>query len=444
MSLNLPQKLFGLPHRALILLLLLLVTTLTLSACWGSRDDETSQPDPPADQQAAQSETAQASEPAPAEPTATPIPLTGKLVLWHSWSGTDADALEANLATVLLRYPQLSIDTLFVGYNDLAQGYAEAVQNGGGPDLVLMPNWWLGDLAAAGVIAPIDGLLPPNALDPYWPETVKNLRRNEQLYGIPAYFEVISLFYNQRLIDSALLPGTTTELLALPQQDPSFGIGLYNSLYFLYWGIPAYGGQLISADGTILLDQNDGTATYLEWLVQVNQSYGSYVDTDYGMLMDRFKKGEFAFFVDGPWSIPELRGALGDDLGVMLLPAGPTGPARPWMSTEGFLFNPISSPTQRMMAVQLALHLTDTDSGTMLAQKASRLPANQWASMNGDPLLEGFRRQAGTAHAMPNAPEMAEVWGYGGDMLIKVLNGVADPTTTVIETTTLINEANQK
>ena len=438
-------------HR-LPLLLLIFCIMLALNACWGSRDDAAQQSDLPVDQQSSsQSESNGASEQSDEQiveatpiPTATPIPLSGDLVLWHSWSGADAEALEKVLATTLLAYPELTINTLFVAYNNLAQGYAEAVQNGSGPDLVLMPNWWLGDLAAAGVIAPIDALLPPRALDPYWPETVKNLRRSNQLYGIPAYFEVISLFYNQRLIDNALLPGTTTELLALPQQNPSFGVGLYNSLYFLYWGIPAYGGQLIGADGTILLDQNDGTANFLNWLVQINQRSGSYVDTDYGMLVDRFKKGEFAFFVDGPWSIPELRGALGNDLGVMLLPAGPTGPARPWMSTEGFLFNPNSSQQNKMMAVQLALRLTNAENGTVLAQQASRLPANQWASINGDPLLEGFRRQAGTAHAMPNAAEMAEVWGYGGDMLIKVLNGVADPSTTVIETAALINEANQK
>lgn len=402
---------------------LLLLVLFTLTACW----EKNSQP-----------------EGTPAVPTATPISLAGRFVLWHSWTGADAAALEEVLAMANQRYPELQIETSSIAYNDLAQRYAEAVQTGSGPDLVLMPNWWLGDLAAAGVITPIDEMVPSNLLEPYWPETVENLRRSNQLFGIPVYFEVISLFYNRQLVDDGMLPGTTAELLMLPQKDPSMGIGLYNSFYFLYWGIPAYGGQLMDTTGRITLDQNDGAANFLAWLSLVNQTSGSYVDTDYGMLVDRFKKGEFAFFVDGPWSIPELNAALGDNLGVMLLPAGAAGPARPWMSTEGFLFNPNISMEQRRMAVQVALYLTNVDNGTILAQKTRRLPANQWASMNGDPLLEGFRRQAGTAHAMPNASEMAEVWGYASDMLIKVLDGAADPASSIIETTALINEANQK
>lgn len=50
--------------------------------------------------------------------------------------------------------------------------------------------------------------------------------------------------------------------------------------------------------------------------------------------------------------------------------------------------------------------------------------------------------QAATAQAIPNIPEMEAVWGYLGDMLIKVVDGAADPAATVAETALLINEAN--
>ena len=49
-----------------------------------------------------------------------------------------------------------------------------------------------------------------------------------------------------------------------------------------------------------------------------------------------------------------------------------------------------------------------------------------------------------SAQPLPLAPEMQAVWGYGGDMLLKVVTGGADPTQVVAETTTLINEANGK
>ena len=68
------------------------------------------------------------------------------------------------------------------------------------------------------------------------------------------------------------------------------------------------------------------------------------------MLLDRFTKGEFAYFVDGPWAAAQLSAALGDDLMVIPLPAGPAGPAQPWLYSDGVFVNPghaIGPPARR-------------------------------------------------------------------------------------------------
>lgn len=380
-------------------------------------------------------------------PTFTPEPIVGNIVLWHSWAGADADALEEILVAAEQRFPGLRVHTLFVAYDDLGQGYAEAVQAGEGPDLVLAPNWWLGDMIQAGVVARLD--TPENALiavdvqKRFWPAALDNMRWRGELYGLPTNFEVVSLYFNRELISDDALPTTTDDFLALIQENPRHGIGLYNSLYHLYWGIPAYGGQLLDEDGVVILDQNSGTADYLRWLVAMEQLAGNFIDTDYGMLIDRFKKREFAFFIDGPWSIGELREALGENLGITRLPTGSNGPAHPWLSADGIFLNPNSSSSQQWLARAFMLYLTSIESGSTLVRVARRLPANRTVEVDG-PILGGFMRQAEFAHSMPTVPEMDEVWGYGGDMLIKVLNGVADPDETVVETTTLINEANGK
>jgi arabinogalactan oligomer/maltooligosaccharide transport system substrate-binding protein len=381
--------------------------------------------------------------PSPAA-TPTPEPVVGRLVLWHSWAGADGEALGEILARARQQYPDLVIDTLFVAYDDLAQSYAEAVAAGGGPDLLLAPNWWLGDLVRAGAVAPVEDALSDEFLQLYWPATLDNMRWDGQLYGLPTNFELVSLYYNRALINPDMLPATTDEMLALARQEPTQGSGLYTSLYHLYWGIPAYGGRLLDETGTVVLDQNNATADFLTWLAAMDQTPGNFVALDYGMLIDRFKKGEYAFFVDGPWSLDELRGALGDDLGVTLLPAGPAGPAQPWLSADGVFFNPNLSAEQQRVALALARHLTGAESGTTLGRVAHRLPAHRNASIVDDSLLLAFTQQAETAQSMPTVPEMDEVWGYGGDMLLKVLNGVADPAETVVETAALINEANGK
>ncbi len=377
--------------------------------------------------------------------TATPaINLTGHIVLWHSWSEADGDALAAILTSFHQAYPDLKVDTLFVAYDDLPQSYTEAVTAGSGPDLILTSNLWLGEMVKAKVVQPLDSLVPAKDLDVYWPATLDSLRWEGKLYGLPTNFELVSLFYNQALIAPDKLPTTTADLLARAREDKRQGVGLYASLYQLSWGLPAYGAQLLGDDGKVVLDRNGGAADFLQWLADAKKIPGTFVDSDYGMLLDRFKKGEFAFFVDGPWSINELRNALGDKLAVTALPSGPSGPARPWLNADGVFINPSSTPDQQQRALFFAKYLTNAANGQALAKLAHRLPANQSAQTGDDPLLKAFMQQAATAQSMPTRPEMEKIWGYGGDMLLKAVNGVDDPKKIIVQTTTLINEANGK
>jgi maltose-binding protein MalE len=404
--------------------------------------EETSAEEAPAEATAEPAEEPTAEAAAP--PTATPDVTSGNVVLWHSFSGGDADALGEILARLEGEYPGLRVDTLFVAYDDLPQAYTDAVLAGGGPDLVAAPTWWLNEMIDADVVRPLNELLDPGAAETYWPAALANLTRDGQIYGLPLSYELVSLFVNRSLVGEEELPATTDAMLALAQSAPEKGAGLYANLYHLYWGLPAYGAALMDETGVVVLDQGEGAAGFLGWLGEMNDAPGTFVDVDYGMLIDRFKKGEFAFFVDGPWAIDELRGALGDDLGVTLLPAGPAGPAQPWLSAEGVMLNPTLDDAQRQRALTIAQGLTDADAGSLWASAARRLPAAQGADMGTDPIVLGFQQQAATAQAIPTRPEMDAVWGYAGDMIVKTLNGVMTPEEAVVEAAALINEENGK
>ena len=376
--------------------------------------------------------------------TPTPTPLAGRIVLWHSWAEGDGDALAAILAAYQRAEPGVTVDTLFVAYPDLAQAYADAVTGGGGPDLVLAPNWWLGDLATAGVIQPLDDLVPAADRDSYWPAALGNFVWQGRLYGLPTNYELVSVFVNRALADPATLPPTLDGWLAQAQQSPTLGVGLYNNLYHLAWGLSAYGARLFDDNGVAIIDQGGDAAGYLAWLRTLSETPGSYVDPDYGMLLDRFKKGEFAYFVDGPWAIEELRGVFGDSLAVTPLPAGPAGPAQPWLSADGVLMNPTLAPEQQQIALSFARFLTTAESGALIASMGKRLPAARNTALGDDALLTGFAQQAINAQPMPALPEMAQAWGYGGDMFVKAVDGAADPAATVRETAALINDATGK
>jgi maltose-binding protein MalE len=419
-------------------LLALLLALLLVAAC--NREEETAAGDPAA---LAAGQAGESAIPATLAPTPTPFVPQGDLTLWHSWGGADAEALTQILTRLKQQYPAVNVQTLFVAANDLPQAYADAVRAGGGPDVAVTANWWLSDLVAAGAVRPLTDLVQPGQLAQFNGAAARNFERDGAVYGLPTTFEVVSLFRNQNLAAAGAPPNTTDALTAQAALSPTLGLGLYANLYHVWWGFPAYGSQLFDANGAVALDQSGGAADFLRWMQSLKATPGSFVESDYGALIDRFKKGEFAYFVDGPWATAELREALGDALSVVPLPAGSVGGAQPWLSSDGVILNPNLSPDRTRLAYFLASALTDANAGATFAAAANRLPANLQAPLPDDPILRGFMAQAATAAPAPAQPQMEAVWGYGGDMLVKVLAGEMDPAAAVSETVALINEETQ-
>lgn len=380
----------------------------------------------------------------PANPQSRIAVLVGTVKLWHSWADKDGDALTAIVERFHQTNSNVRVETEFVEYGELARSYAEAVKNGEGPDLILAPNWWIRELAASKVLLPIGNQITAQERAQFIPATIDNLVWEGTLYGLPTDYELVALYFNRRLLNETKLPSTVDDLIQLAEESPSQGAGIYASFYHLAWGIAAYGGQLFDEDGRVVLEQTPAAADFLTRLQRADSTPGIFVSLDYGMLMDRFKKEEFALFVDGPWSVGELRQRFGEDLGVTTLPAGLSGPARPWLSADGVFLNPTTPVEQRDLALTFARHMTNGESASTVARIAGRLPAHRDADLSGDPLLVGFAEQAGYAVSQPHYLELDEVWGYANDMITQVLRGTATPEEAVLEASTLINEANGK
>ncbi len=426
----------------------LLLALLLLTACNRDREatptPEAAAPQPGAVEGAAPAAgTAGAADagrgPAAAPPAPTPFVPQGDLVLWHSWAGPDAEALVAILTQLKESTPLVNVETLYVSPNDLPQAFADAVAVGAGPDLAVTENWWIDDLIAAEALRPLDDLAPLDTLAGFVPAALATFQRDGFLYALPATYQVVGLYQNTALAPAGQTPATTDALLAGALTSPTQGVGLYANLFHLWWGFPAYGAQLFDPSGRVVIDQGGGAAEFLAWMKQIAGVPGSYVDSDYGMLVERFTNGEFAYFVDGPWAAAELRAALGESLTVVPLPAGPVAAAQPWLSAEGVVINPNLDSGRARLAYFLAELLTNAESGSRFAA-GGRLPAHQGATLPDDPLLRGFAAQAVTAQPAPPYPEMEAVWGYGGDMLGKVLGGSMEPDAAVRETAALINE----
>ena len=370
--------------------------------------------------------------------------VAGTVELWHSWSGKDGDALAAILDSFRQSRPNIQVETLFVDYGDLAQVYTDAVKAGEGPDLIMGPNWWLREFAESDVVLPLDARIGVQERSQFIQAALGNLVWEGVLYGLPTDYELVALYFNRRLLDESNLPLTVEDLIELAQDAPTQGAGIYTNFYHLFWGVAAFGGELFDEEGRVTLEQTPATAEFLSWLQRAENTPGIFAALDYGMLMDRFKKEEYALFIDGPWSIGELRERFGPDLGVAPLPAGPGGPARPWLSADGVFLNPTTSADQQVLALTIARFITNVESASTVARIAGRLPAHREADLSEDPLLAGFAMQAENAIPQPNYAELDEVWGYAADMITQVLRDSKTPEEAVLEAATLINEANRK
>ena len=195
--------------------------------------------------------------------------------------------------------------------DDLLQSYGQAVADGSGPDVVLAPNWWLNDLRTLGAVRPLDEGMFAGATTESVDGRLNNVSIDGQLYGVPTNYETVALYYNRALVQEDALPQSLDELFAAAQGNPLLGIGIYANPFHVSWGFPAFGSELFSDYGHAIFDQNPGRTRFLQWLADVDALEGSYVDSDYGMLVDRFKRGEFAYLVDGPWAAAESYRRIG-------------------------------------------------------------------------------------------------------------------------------------
>jgi arabinogalactan oligomer/maltooligosaccharide transport system substrate-binding protein len=330
---------------------------------------------------------------------------------------------------------------LAVSFDELRNTYETASASGGGPDLFIAPTDWVGGMAEAGLIAPIDDLADEDFLGRFIPTTVDALRYQGELYGIPESFEAVAMFYRTDLVDAP--PTTLEDWLAMAAEGNQIAIN--SGFYHSFWGIQAFGGQLFDENGVVILDQG-GTADYLNWMAEAKEAPGVVMDPDGGKLDSLFKEGEVAFVLNGPWASGDYQGAekIAGNVGVAPIPAGPAGASGPFLGIKEFLFNSASSDDQLLLALEFVKFVTNVENETMLMEQANHLPANKNVDTSGNPIVAGFVAQAETAVPFPNIPEMGAVWGPAGDMITKVIEGAASAEEAIAEAVSLINQANQK
>jgi arabinogalactan oligomer / maltooligosaccharide transport system substrate-binding protein len=354
----------------------------------------------------------------------TPVTQT-EVTFWHAYGTGSAEetALTAVLAQAAIDLPQYKINVLQVPFNDIFNKYSTDVAAGGGPDMFVAPNDNLGSESRAGLLADITDLVK-GKLGDYAPLSVEGMTVDGKIYGIPESLKAVVFWYDKSKL--ATPPATTDELKALMAGGTPMGIsfGCYH-----YWGFySAFGGKIFDDQFNFVTDQGTGMVdamTYLNDLYQIAKTNGWPKSDSDGLAP--FQEGKIVAITNGNWAMGDYQKALGDNLAVAPLPAGPAGKSLPLLGVDGYYINPNSA--NKEAAVEVALYLTGKVAEQIMVDQAGHVPAINTVKIT-NPLIQGLQSAFKDAIVRPQDAQLDKYWANfcGSDQIFE--KGV-DPKTWV-------------
>ncbi|GGR60431.1 maltose ABC transporter substrate-binding protein [Deinococcus seoulensis] len=370
--------------------------------------------------------------------TLTALVLTAQasaatLTVWNHF--TDASEV-AWLQAQTAAYTKASgnkVSIVSVPLDQIPDKLIQAAPKGQGPDLIVtLPQDRLGQLAAAGVVEPLDRYLTTRTdLDK---TALSAMTYNGKLFGLPMFAESVALIYNKKLVPKA--PATWDEFIRAAQANT--GSGRYGFLmdlsnaYANYGVFSAYGSYIFKNNaGTLnVKDVGIGNAGAQKALGLLNDLRYRYKLVPEGVSADAakgaFVDGRLAMFITGPWDMGDIRKA-GIDFGITSLPTPPgaTGKWSPFVGVQGVIMNAYSK--NKVAASGLARSLVTRTSQTSFNQAGGRIPVSLAArtQLKSNPVVQGFGKTISAGTPMPNVPQMGSIWGPWGNA---VAQAVQKPT----------------
>ena len=355
---------------------------------------------------------------------------SGSVTLWHGWTGAEADTLNNQIIPAWeAANPDIELDVLAVPFDQLKNKYQTEAATGGGPDLLIGPADWVGELAGAELIKPLDELVSADTLSAYVPSSVDALKYDGKLYGLPESIETVALYYNKDMVPTP--PTSTAELEQMSADinaadSSEYGFALFSNFYHPAGYLFGYGGQIFDDTNHSAFDSPE-TVSFLSWMKDLTGMPGIYYQNDDGGISSLFKEAKAGMVINGPWALADYQAALGaDKVGVAELPVisenGDASP-KPFLGVKHIMVNSNDDDDQTALALKFAEFFTGAEVGKILADSAGHLPANTGVDVSDNSIASAFVAQAASSTPIPTIPEMGQVWTPAEDMIGKVLIG---------------------
>ncbi|SDK47843.1 sugar ABC transporter substrate-binding protein [Sediminibacillus albus] len=342
-----------------------------------------------------------------------------KLTIWANDEEEQLQAIE-DIAADYEEQEGITVEVVPKSMLEQEQELSLAGPEGKGPDLFFQPHDRIGNIVAQGLAEPLN--LTDEQVSGYSEAAMEAVTYNYEgqtdQYGVPMVFETYGIFYNTDIIAEA--PQTIDDLQAALEEHTDTAKETYgflmkpNDLYFTYPFFKNYGGYIFGGDtgeyDTADIGLNNEGAKQGGELFQSFFGQGKIpASTTSDVIDGLFTEGKVGAVINGPWSIPGYREALGDSLAFAPFPSINGGPGETLVGVKSWMVSYYSK--NKDWATDLALFLTNEKNLQHYYEVAGELPPNTKAlEALEDPIHAAFAEQIEHGVPMPSTPQMAQVW----------------------------------
>ncbi|ASN80964.1 maltose ABC transporter substrate-binding protein [Deinococcus ficus] len=311
------------------------------------------------------------------------------------------------------------VDIVSVPFDNIPDKLIQSAPKGQGPDIIVtLPQDRLGQLAAAGVIEPMDKYVTSRS--DYDKTALSAMTYQGKLFAIPMFAEAVAVVYNKKLVPKA--PTTWAEFLKTAQALQTGGnygfLADLGNAYMNYGIVSAYGGYVFkNNNGTLNVKDvglsNAGADKASAFLNDLRYKYNLVPEGVSGdAASSAFTQGRLGMFLTGPWSMGDIKKA-GINYGIIPFPTPPgaTGKWSPFVGVQGTMMSAYSK--NKAAAAAFAKRISSADAQVAFNKAGGRIPVSLAArtKLKSDPIVAGFGKTISMGTPMPNVPQMGAVWG---------------------------------
>jgi len=355
---------------------------------------------------------------------------SGKLIVWCSEMQVD---ILKKLGVDFEAQNGIPVEVLQVNFGDIKSKFLTAAPAGEGPDIIVGAHDWTGELAANGLLLPLN-FMNAEKRAAYMESALKGFEYGGYLYGLPYSIEAIALIYNKELIEEAPVSFEEFMPIAADLTDEEYRGFVYNSgdFYFTAPLLFAAGGYVFKETSNGLDHKqlglaNEGAIIGGELLLQLYEEGILKPGDNYDIMNGLFLEGLAGAIINGPWAVKDYQNA-GIDYGIAPIPSIQGYPAKPFTGVQGFMINS-KSPNTTYAVDFLSNFIDNQEVMYKIYLSDPRVPArlDVLELVKENPDVIAFSQSCASGTPMPNIPSMNAVWGSMAGALSQIINKQLPP-----------------